>query len=207
MKLGELPRFARVGCLVLVLTREMAAFAADPYQTPSSGASLPTGTFDVRDQGARGDGTALDTDAINRAIAACAESGGGQVFFPAGRYLSGTLHLRSHVTLFLAAGATLAGTTNLAMYQQPAPPDYMPEARWGKWHRGLIVGENIEDVTICGPGVIDGNKVFDPTGEERMRGPHTIVFVNCRKFTMRDITIVDSANCAVFFQVSDDVDF
>jgi hypothetical protein len=82
----------------------------------------------------------------------------------------------------------------------------MPEARWGKWHRGLIVGQDVEDVTIAGPGVIDGNKVFDPTGEERMRGPHTIVFVNCRRFTLRDVSLVDSANYAVFFQVSDDVD-
>ena len=82
----------------------------------------------------------------------------------------------------------------------------MVEAKWGKWHRGLIVGENVEDVTIAGQGVIDGNRVFDPTGEERMRGPHTIAFVNCRRFTIRDVRIVDSANYAVFFQVSDDVE-
>ena len=110
------------------------------------------------------------------------------------------------MTLFLDAGATLVGTTNLTQYRQPTPPDFMPEAKWGKWHRALILGENVEDVTITGQGVIDGNKVFDPTGEERMRGPHTIVLVDCRRFTLRDITIVDSANYAVFFQISDDVD-
>jgi hypothetical protein len=82
----------------------------------------------------------------------------------------------------------------------------MPEAKWGKWHRGLIVGENVQDVVIAGPGVIDGAKVFDPTGEERMRGPHTIVFVNCDRFTIRDVSILDSANYAVFFQVSDNVE-
>jgi polygalacturonase len=98
------------------------------------------------------------------------------VRFPPGRYLSGTIRLRDHVTLFLEAGATLIGTTNLAVYSQPQPPAFMPEARWGKWHRGLIIGENVEDVAITGPGVINGNKVFDPTGEEKMRGPHTIAF-------------------------------
>src|SRR5207302_1269998 len=163
-------------------------------------------TFDVRDYGAKGDGTTLDTAAINQAMNACTEAGGGQVLLPPGRYLSGTVHLRSHVTLFLAAGARLLGTTNLAQYQQPSVPSYMPEARRGKWHRGLLVGEEVEDVTICGQGVLDGRKVFDPAGEEHMRGPHTLVFANCRRFTVRDISIVDSANYAIFFQASDDVD-
>src|SRR5262249_40525726 len=136
--------------------------------------------FNVRDYDAIADGIALDTAAINRAIQACAEAGGGQVRFPAGRYLCGTIHLRSHVALFLENGAVVLGTTNLDQYAQPVIPSFMPEAKWGKWHRALIVGDNVEDVTIAGQGVIDGNKVFDPTGEEHMRGPHTIVFVNCR---------------------------
>ena len=164
-------------------------------------------TISVREHGAFGDGQNLDTAAIQKSIDACAQRGGGQVFFPSGRYLSGSIHLRSGVTLHLEAGARLVGTTNLVDYAQPKTPEFMPEAKWGKWHRGLIVGENVEDVAITGSGTIDGNKVFDPTGEERMRGPHTIVFVNCRRFAMRDVTIVDSANYAVFFQVSDDVEF
>jgi polygalacturonase len=163
-------------------------------------------SFNVRDQGAAGDGTALDTAAINRAIAACADAGGGEVRFPAGRYLSGTIRLRSRVTLNFEAGARLIGTTNLNEYQQPSVPAFLPEAKWGKWHRALIVGENLEDVTVTGGGVIDGNKVFDPAGEEHMRGPHTIAFVNCRRFTIRDVSIVDAANYAVFFQTSDDVE-
>lgn len=163
-------------------------------------------TFSICDYGAVGDGVTLDTLAINRAVEECSKAGGGQVLVPAGRYLSGTVHLRSHVTLFLAAGATLVGTTNLSQYEQPVVPSFMPEAKWGKWHRALLVAESAEDVAIAGPGVIDGNKVFDPTGEEHMRGPHTIVFVDCRRFNLRDVSIVDSANYAIFFQVSDDVD-
>jgi hypothetical protein len=164
------------------------------------------GQFDLRERGAAADGRTLDTVAIQKAIDDCAAAGGGQVLFPAGRYLSGTIHLRSGVTLHLDAGARLIGTTNLNEYRQPVVPDFMPEAKWGKWHRSLILGENIEDAAITGPGIIDGNKVFDPTGEERMRGPHTIVFVNCRRFTLRDVTLLDSANYAVFFQLSDDVE-
>ena len=162
--------------------------------------------FNIRDHGAKGDGVSIDTAAINQAVEACAKAGGGQVLFPPGRYLSGTVHLRSHVTLQLDAGATLVGTTNLTAYQQPTLPDFMPEAKWGKWHRALLIGENVEDVTITGRGTIDGNKVFDPTGEERMRGPHALVFVNCRRFTIRDVTMLDAANYAIFFQISDDVE-
>ena len=105
---------------------------------------------DVRQYGAAGDGLNLDTSAINKAIEACGSAGGGQVLLPPGRYLSGTIHLRSHVTLFLAAGATLVGTTNLAEYQPPGAPSFMPQARYGNWNRGLIVAENAEDMTICG---------------------------------------------------------
>lgn len=165
-----------------------------------------SGIFDVRAHGATGDGATLDTPAIEAALAAAAAAGGGQVLFPPGRYLSGTIHLRCGVTLQLDAGARLIGTTNLECYSQPRTPEYMPEARWGKWHRGLIVGESVEDVAITGLGVIDGNKVFDPTGEEKMRGPHGIIFVNCRRFSLRDVTIVDAANYAIFFQASDDVE-
>jgi hypothetical protein len=164
------------------------------------------GVFDIRDYGAAGDGVTLDTPAIHKAVEACAAAGGGQVRFPPGRYMSGTVHLKSCVTLFLEAGATLVGTTDLDQYQHPTVPAFLPEAKWGKWHRALILGDGLQDIAIAGQGVIDGNKVFDPTGEERMRGPHTFVFINCRKVTVRDVSFVDSANYAIFFQISDQVD-
>ena len=188
----------------------IAAGFAGLLMASASGSAADGGAasrdFNVRDFGAAGDRATLDTPAINKAIEACAAAGGGRVRFPPGAYLAGTVHLRSHTTLFFEAGARLVGTTNLTAYQQPTPPAFMPEARWGKWHRGLILGENLEDIAITGPGIIDGNKVFDPTGEERMRGPHTIVLVNCRSAGIRDVSIIDSANYAVFFQVSDQVE-
>jgi hypothetical protein len=164
-------------------------------------------SFNIRAHGAKGDGQTHDTVPIQAALDGCRDAGGGQVLFPPGRYLSGTVHLRSKVALWFEAGATLVGTTNLNAYEQPTVPDFLPEAKWGKWHRALLLGENVEDVTLAGPGIIDGNKVFDPTGEERMRGPHTLAFVNSRGVTVRDLTFLDSANYAVFFQVSDDVEF
>jgi polygalacturonase len=164
------------------------------------------GIFNVRDYGAVGNAETLNTAAINKAVAACAQAGGGQVRFPPGRYLSATVHLKSRVTLYLEAGARLVGAKDPNLYQHPTPPAFLPEARWGKWHRALILADGAEDIEIAGPGVIDGNKVFDPTGEEHMRGPHTFVFLNCRNVTVRDVSFVDSANYAIFFQISDHVD-
>src|SRR5579872_3749245 len=66
--------------------------------------------FNVRDYGATGNKADMATQAIQKAIDACGKSGGGEVYVPAGNYTSGTLHLRSHVRLYLDAGATLFGS-------------------------------------------------------------------------------------------------
>ncbi|MEJ2703859.1 MAG: glycosyl hydrolase family 28-related protein, partial [Sedimentisphaerales bacterium] len=187
----------RVRCILIPIVLVAEAQAA---------IASSAGIFNIRDYGAVGDGKTLDTSSIRKAVDACAAAGGGQVLLPPGRYLSGTVHLKSHVTLFLDAGARLIGITDLTQYQHPTPPAFLPEARWGKWHRALILGDGVEDIAIAGQGVIDGNKVFDATGEEHMRGPHTFVFLNCRNVTVRDVSFVDSANYAIFFLISDDVD-
>ena len=68
---------------------------------------LTAAPFDVKSFGATGDGKTLDTDAINKAIEAAAAAGGGTVEFPAGDYLSFSIHLKSHVALHLGTGATI----------------------------------------------------------------------------------------------------
>jgi len=72
--------------------------------------------FDVRDFGATGDGTTLDTEAIAQAIRTAAGGGGGTVVFRAGVYRTGTFELLSNVTLDLQAGAVIQGSKNLADY-------------------------------------------------------------------------------------------
>src|SRR5437763_4458983 len=126
------------------------------------------GVYSVRDYGAVGDGKALDTGAIQKAIAACAAGGGGQVLFPPGKYLVATIHLKSHITIKLDAGAVLVGCPDPEQYEHFSPPKDMPEAKFPtRWHRALLLGDGVQDVTIIGPGIIDGNKVFDPKGEEK----------------------------------------
>lgn len=165
------------------------------------------GTVNVRQFQAKGDGQTLDTMAINRAIAACAASGGGQIVFPPGSYLTGTVELQSRITLVFEPGATLVGTRNLSEYKSLTPAAGSPEARFQpSWHRALLLGDGLEDVTIIGGGVLDGNKVFDPQGEERMRGPHTILLGNSRNITIRDVSIRDSSNYAILLEGCDHVE-
>jgi len=158
--------------------------------------------IDVREKGAEGDGKTLDTAAIQKAIDACAEAGGGTVAVPSGVYLMGSIQLRSRVGIYLDKGARLLGSTDLEAYRVPVAADGKPKQRL----QALIQGEGVEDVVFSGTGTIDGNKVFNPNGEEKMRGPHTIFLMNCRRFTLRDITIVDSANYALYFSQTDDVE-
>jgi polygalacturonase len=124
---------------------------------------LGAASFDVKSYGAHGDGRTLDTAAINQAIAAAADAGGGTVTFPAGEYLSYTLHLRSHVTLYLDAGATIVAaepSADLTVgYEAPEPnpvTEYYEDFGHSHWHNSLIVGENLEDIGITGPGRIYG---------------------------------------------------
>ncbi len=159
--------------------------------------------FNVKDYGAIGDGKTLETAAINKAIQECSTSGGGTVYFPAGTYLSGTLRLQSNVTLFIAAGAILLGSKEVR--------DYQGVDKYEEFT--LLHGKDIHNVAIVGHGLINGNKVFDPKaipakvdnpdklpgwGGEYMRGPHSIVFNNCQDILIRDITVKDASDYAIF---------
>ena len=85
-------------------------------------------TFSVLKHGAVGDGKTDDTESINSTIEACAEAGGGKVIFPSGRYLSGTIRLKSNVALEFDAHSRLIGTAELSRYQHFTPPDGTHEA-------------------------------------------------------------------------------
>ena len=127
---------------------------------------------DVRHYGAVGDGQAIDSDAINRAIDAAAEAGGGLVLLPAGQYLSYTIRLRSHVTLQIGPGATLIaadppppGVPGGYDAPEPNPHNHYQDFGHSHFRNSLIVGENLESIAILGPGRIYGR------GLSRGNGP------------------------------------
>lgn len=150
------------------------------------------GVWDVRAHGAKGDGQTLDTPAIQAAIEACAKAGGGTVVLSGGTFLSGTIRLRSHVTLEVAAGATLRGSTNIEDYPSITPRiEYLYRPRFTK---SLIYAEGEEGISLVGRGTVDGQgKLFKArTGDDGLR-PYLIRFSECRNVLVRDLTLRDSA--------------
>src|SRR6266498_3113340 len=119
-----------------------------------------TGVYNVRNFGAKGDGKSLDSIAINQAIETAASHGGGTIHFPAGSYLSVSIHLKSNISLYLDQGATIvaAETSKGVNYDPPEPNQWEAYEDFGHahWHNSLIWGENLEDIAILGPGKIFG---------------------------------------------------
>jgi len=119
-----------------------------------AGTNLQAGTariFNVRDYGATGRKEDDARPAIQKAIDAGAAAGGGTVWIPPGLYTSGTLHLRSHIRVELAAGATLFATTD--------PKGYDCGAIASK--AALFYGEDLEDISLAGGGVVDGQAQYE----------------------------------------------
>ena len=155
-------------------------------------------SVNIKKYGAKADGKTLNTAAINTAIEACANQGGGTVVIPSGVYLTGTIHLKSHVSLYLEEGAVIKGTSDLDLYQSydPVQKEAKYDSSYGRWNRALILGVGVENVAITGDGIIDGNHVFDSEGEENMRGPHTILMGESRNLILSNVIINRSANYA-----------
>jgi len=109
------------------------------------------GTFNVKDFGATGKKTDDARLAIQKAIESCAASGGGTVEIPPGEYTSGTLRLRSKVSLNIEAGATLFASQDPKAYEFGQIPS----------KAALFYGENLENFTIGGQGTVDGQAEYE----------------------------------------------
>ena len=156
--------------------------------------------YDVRSFGAVGDGATLDTDAINRAIDAASAAGGGTVTFPAGTYLSASIHLRSHVRLFIDQGATIEAVSyERTPYDPPEPNPWDKYQDFGHshWHNSLIWGEGVEDVSIEGPGLIHGTGLVHLNDAPKGAGNKAIALKNSRNVTIRDISILHGGHFAI----------
>lgn len=170
------------------------------------------GVFNVRDYGATGNKEQVATQALQKAIDACAKAGGGEVYLPAGDYTSGTLHLRSHVKFYLENGATLFGSKSEA--------DFTTDA--------LLLGEDLENISIEGHGVINGQAEYDwrmnvmddgyirdnqksaeAAGIPLMRSfpvgfgtrkiyPHMIKLLRCKDIRIAGISIINSPSWTLY---------
>ena len=106
----------------------------------------------ILDFGAQPDGKTLNTQAIQRAIDTVFRAGGGLVYAPQGKFLTGGLELKSRVTLYLEAGCVLLGSPSISDYTYHPGPAMLGDANG----HHLIFAQQAEDVTLCGPGTIDG---------------------------------------------------
>ena len=158
--------------LLIAVVAAIALATSARQVTSSSAQSVVNATsYNVKTFGAVGDGKILDTSAINKTIDAAAASGGGTVYFPAGNYLSVSIHLKSNISLYLDQGATIiaANTSNEVKYDPPEPNEWDKYQDFGHshWHNSLIWGENLTNVSILGPGMIWGKGLVRGGGQSR----------------------------------------
>jgi polygalacturonase len=188
----------------------MAGLAGAPLPATAAQASkLGLRLYDIRGFGAEGNGTALDSKAINAAIEACNKAGGGVVYAPPGTYRCGTVVLKSNVTLYLEAGAVILGSKEIGDYSlEPGPPQ-----KGDANQKHLIFARDAENVGLAGPGRIDGqgSAYWVPSGrqvpppEDGWRDVATydwkpldrpspmLEFVGCRYLRIEDVRIENAS--------------
>lgn len=175
--------------------------------------TLCAATFNVRDLGATGDGTTLDTAAIQKAFDACKKDG-GTVVFPSGNYLSQPLKISSKTTVQLDEGATLWATTNQSDFMK-VPGDWLT-AKSGSDFVPFISGKELTDVTFTGRGHIDGNgKVWWEEAEKARQiksgftlpRPNLVVIERSKNVRVENITLQNSPKFHLVTSDCDDVVF
>ena len=166
--------------------------------------------FNVKDYGAIGDGVALDSPAIQRAIDECNASGGGVVYIPSGRYLCATMHLKSCVHIMLEIGAVILGSKNhldFDDYETDASNVEFQDRSHSYFHHSLFHADGAERIAITGFGKIDMQSAWEDldfhefggkSGVRWCRGCKAIAFKECTNVTIKDISIRCVTDLAVY---------
>jgi polygalacturonase len=158
--------------------------------------------YNIRDFGAKGDGITLDTAALQAAIDACNRDGGGTVLVPAGTFLIGATELKSNVTLHIAASGKLLGSADGKQYHavDAIPLSGDTTLVDGNW--ALIYATNARNVTLEGPGTIDGQGFqfhspvrgqLAPSGLPGNHRPYHLLAYRCEGLSVRNIDLLDCA--------------
>src|SRR5690349_15127812 len=163
--------------------------------------ALLADTISIKDHGAIGDGTTLDSAAIQKAIDTAAAKGGGTVTVPAGKYLCGTIVLKDNITLHLEDGAEIIGTNDLSQYKNLDP---FKDGLGAEVGTAFLVAVDAKNVTIEGKGTLNGNgkavaaaKSFK--GEGWGFRPMLLRLVRCENVKLQDVTLRDSASWTTNF--------
>lgn len=171
-------------------------------QPPKASLDLGIRTYNIRAFGAKGDGKTLDTAAVQAAIDACNKDQGGTVLVPAGVFVIGTIELKSNVTLFLVASAKLLGTADGKQYHAADAIPLSGDSTLNDGNVALIYAIKAKNITIEGPGTIDGQggqfhapsrDVLPPAGITGNSRPYHLLFYQCKNLTLHDIFLNNSA--------------
>jgi Glycosyl hydrolases family 28 len=194
--------FSRRRYLGLASGLAVAGAAAAVPAPQAADKNLGARTYNIRDFGARGDGATPDTAAVQAAIDACTKDHGGTVLVPAGTFVIGTVEMKSDVTLRVAAGGTLLGSADGKQYHAADAIPLRGDSTLGDGNVGLIFAVKANNVTIEGPGTIDGQGaqfhspsrgVPPPAGIGGNHRPYHLLFHQCTNLTVRDIFLKASA--------------
>jgi polygalacturonase len=187
---------ASVGASLLATNAQ----SAEPNPSPEN--NLGARVYNIRDFGAKGDGTTLDTAAVQAAIDACNKDHGGTVLVPAGVFVIGTIEIKSNVTLHIAAGGKLLGSPDGKQYYAADAIPLEGDSTLGDGHVGLIFAVKADNITIEGPGTIDGNGgqfrspapgTPPPSGRGGADRPYHLMFYQCTNLNVRNIYLVACA--------------
>ena len=163
--------------------------------------------YNVKDYGAKADGTTIDSPAINRAIEEAASQGGGTVYFPAGEYACYSIRLASHIHLYIEQGARIVGAFPSATegYDPAEPNEHTQFQDFGHshWKNSLIWGIGLEDITISGPGLIYGKGLTREESRLPGVGNKAISLKLCKNVTLKDFSLL---HCGHFGLLATGVD-
>jgi polygalacturonase len=151
--------------------------------------------YNIVDYGAKNDTGKLSTEAINNAIKACNNKGGGKVVIPAGNYKSGTIVLKSNVELHFESGAVLYASTDTNDITRRAQPAYRSQKDPGGWY-ALLYAEGETNIRITGYGTIDGQGAKQvprsPSGGDLNGRPRNLLLISCSNVLVDGITMLNS---------------
>ncbi|MGO9259528.1 MAG: glycoside hydrolase family 28 protein [Bryobacteraceae bacterium] len=169
---------------------------------PADGTAPGTRVHNIVDFGAKGDGTTLATEAVQAAIDACHKDQGGTVLVPAGTFVIGTVEMKSNVTLHIAAQGKLLGSADGKQYHPAEAIPLRGDSTLNDGNVGLIFAVEAENISIVGPGTIDGQGaqfrspsrgVPPPSGRGGADRPYHVLLHRCKNVRIRDLFLVASA--------------
>jgi polygalacturonase len=180
--------------------------------TPKKG----NGIYNIKDFGAKGDSSTINTLSIQRAIDACHENGGGRVLIPNGQFITGSIMLKSNVELHLTNSAKLYGSVKAEDYPHKIScmKSFSPNGIDRQEFFGLIMADGAENIAITGKGTIDGRGALSedfrsyPTSEDgstwhKPERPRLIMMYNSSHIKIHDVSIVHPANWANHYKRCD----